>query len=163
MNGQQRPFTTVAPPPAQGLMVAYLTPILAPTPVATRLPVPSKTEDTVNNFLRVESAGGVPHGNDQVLFDASVILHSYCPNDQESQGEQLMAEALAWAGNAQGLYIRHASTQVDYFVTYSRITGLGMKHADPQVAMTRFRGMVTWTIHGIAKDFNFTDDPGSHV
>lgn len=144
-----RPFTTVAPPPAQGLMVAYLTPILSPTPVATRLPQPAKTEDTVNNFLRVESAGGAPSGDDQVLFNVSCILHSYCPNNQESQGEQLLATALAWAGNAQGLYITHPSTQVDYFVTYSRITGLGMKQADPQVALTRFRGMVTWTIHGI--------------
>ena len=156
MTGPVRPFTTVAPPPVQGLMVAYLTPIMSPTPVATRLPVPSKTEDTVNSFLRVESAGGSPSGHDQILFNASVILHSYCTNDQESQGEQLLAEALAWAGNAQGLYVRHASTQVDYFVTYSRITGLGMKHADPQVAMTRFRCMVTWTVHGIPKDFDHT-------
>lgn len=144
-----RPFTTVAPPPAQGLMVAYLTPILSPTPVATRLPQPAKTDDTINNFLRVESAGGSPSGPDQILFDVSIILHAYCTNTQESQGEQLLANALAWAGNAQGLYITHPSTQVRYFVTYSRITGLGVKQADPQVAMTRFRGMVTWTIHGI--------------
>lgn len=143
-----RPYATVAPPPAQGLMVAYLTPILAPTPVATRLPQPAKTEDTINNFLRVESAGGGPRGDDQVLFNMSVILHSYCPNNQESQGEQLLGEALAWAGNAQGTFVTHPSTQVDYFVTYSRITGLAMKHADPQVALTRFRGMVTWTVHG---------------
>ena len=129
-------------------MVAYLTPILAPTPVATRLPQPNKTEDTINNFLRVESAGGAPRGEDQILFNVSVILHCYCPNNQESQGEQLLGEALAWAGNAQGTFITHPSTEVEYFVTYSRIAALAMKHADPQVALTRFRGMVTWTIHG---------------
>ena len=146
-----RPFATVAPPPAQGLMVAYLTPILAPTPVATRLPQPAKTEDTINNFLRVESAGGRPRGDEQILFDMSVILHSYCPNNQESQGEQLLGDALAWAGNAQGTFVTHPSTGVEYFVTYSRITGLSTKHADPQVALTRFRGMVTWTVHGVTR------------
>ena len=132
-------------------MVAYLTPILSPTPVATRLPQPTKIEDTVNSFLRVESAGGGPRDDEQILFNVSLVLHSYCTNSQESQGEQLLIDALAWAGNAQGTYVTHASTQVPYFVTYSRITGLGMKSADPQVAMTRFRGMVTWTIQGVPR------------
>jgi hypothetical protein len=144
-----RPFATVAPPPAAGLMVAYLTPLLAPTPVATRLPQPAKTEDTINGFLRVEVAGGGPDV-EQLLFTTSVILHSYCTNNDESRGEQLMAEALAWAGNAQGTYVTHRSTEADWYVTYSRITALGMKHADPQVAMTRFRGMVTWVVQGRA-------------
>lgn len=144
-----RPFTTVAPPPMQGLAVAYLKPLLTPTPVATRLPQPSKTEDTVNGFLRVESAGGSPLG-EQLLFSASVILHAYCTNANESLGEQMLGTALAWAGNAQGTWITHASTQVDYFVAASEITSLSHKYADPAVAMTRFRGMVTWTIQGIA-------------
>lgn len=151
MTFQPRPYTTVAPPPIQGLMVAYLTPLLTPTPVATRLPQPAKTDDTINNFLRVEAAGGGPSGNDQILFNASVILHAYCPNTQESQGEQLIGDALAWAGNAQGTFVTHASTQVEYFVTYSRITSLATKQADPQVALTRFRGMVTWVVHGIPR------------
>ena len=142
------PFATVAPPPIQGLMVAYLTPLMSPTPVATRLPQPAKTEDTINTFLRVESVGGVPAGDEQLLFNASVVLHCYCTNSQESQGEQILGNALAYAGNAQGTFVTHPSTQVDYFVTYSRITGLAMKHADPQVALTRFRGMVTWMVHG---------------
>lgn len=132
-------------------MVSYLTPIMAPTPVATRLPQPAKTEDTINNFLRVESGGGGPSGQDQVLFTISLILHLYCPNNQESQGEQLLGEALAWAGNAQGTFVRHPSTEVDYFVTYSRIGSLAAKMADPQVALTRFRGMVYWTIHGVPR------------
>lgn len=148
MVNYPRPYTTVAPPPVQGLMVAYLTPILAPTPVATRLPQPGKTDDTINMFLRVEGAGGAPRGDDQILFNASVILHSYCTNNEESQGEQLLCEALAWAGNAQGTYVALPSTGTEYFVTYSRITSLAMKNADPQVALTRFRGMVTWTVHG---------------
>lgn len=145
-----RPFLTVAPPPAAGLMVAYLTPILTPTPVATRLPQPAKTEDTINGFLRVEVAGGVPNESEQILFATSCILHSYCTNNDESRGEQLLAEALAWAGNAKGTFITHKSTGVDYYVTDSQITSLGMKHADPQVAMTRFRGMVTWIVRGRA-------------
>lgn len=143
-----RPYTTVAPPPAQGLMVAYLTPIMAPTPVATRLPQPGKTDDTINNFLRVEVAGGGPRGEDQILFNASVLLHAYCTNNEESRGEQMLCDALAWAGNAQGTWVTLPSTQQQYFVTYSRITSSPMKTADPQVALTRFRGMVLWTVHG---------------
>lgn len=144
-----RPFTTVAPPPMQGLAVAYLTPLMSPTPVATRLPVPAKTEDTVNNFLRVEASGGGPLG-EQLLFQASVILHAYCTNNNESLGEQMIGTALAWAGNAQGTWITHASTQTDYFVAASSITSLAHKQADPAVALTRFRGMVTWIIQGKA-------------
>jgi len=145
-----RPFTTVAPPPAAGLMVSYLTSMLAPTPVATRLPQPAKTEDTINGFLRVEAAGGQPNEAEQLLFNVSLLLHSYCTNNDESRGEQLLTIALAWAGNAKGTFVAHKSTGIDYYVTYSEITSLGMKHADPQVAMTRFRGMVTWTVAGRA-------------
>lgn len=143
-----RPFDAVAPPPTAGLMVAYLQQMLAPTPVATRLPQPSKTEDTINGFVRVEVAGGQPNESDSILFASSCILHVYCTNNDESRGEQIMTQALAWAANAEGTYVTHRSSGVDYFVTYSRITSLGMKHADPAVAMTRFRGMVTWVIHG---------------
>jgi len=132
-------------------MVSFLTPLFSPTPVATRLPQPAKTEDTVNLFIRVESAGGTPAGQDQVLFAASVVLHVYCTNNEESAGEQLMAEVLAQAGNAQGTYVRHQSSETDYFVAYSRIASLGTKLADPQVALTRFRGMVTWTVHGMPR------------
>lgn len=144
-----RPFTTVAPPPMQALAVSYLTPLMAPTPVATRLPQPAKTEDTVNSFLRVESAGGAPL-REQLLFRAAVILHGYCTNANESFGEQMLGKALAWAGNAQGTWIVHPSTDDRYFVTASAITSLSHKYADPAVAMTRFRGMVSWIIQGKA-------------
>ena len=133
----------------QGLAVAYLTPLLTPTPVATRLPVPSKTEDTVNNFLRVEAAGGGQQG-EQLLFNASIILHAYCTNNAESDGEQMLGKALAWAGNAQGTFVTHASTGIQYFVAASAITSLAHKYADPAVALTRFRGMVSWIVQGVA-------------
>ena len=146
---QPRPFTTVAPPPAAGLAIAYFTPLMAPTPVATRTPQPSKTEDTINNFLRIEAAGGTPL-REQLLFQTSILLHCYCTNNQESAGEQTLGKALAWGGNAQGTWITHPSTGDEYFVAASSITALAEKTADPAVALTRWRGMVTWLIQGKA-------------
>jgi len=47
-------------PPVQALAVNYFKPLVTPTPVATRLPVPGRTEDTVNRFLRIDLRAGFP-------------------------------------------------------------------------------------------------------
>lgn len=39
-----------------------------PIPVATRLPQPSKTEDTISGFIRVEAAGGAIQLDDCMLM-----------------------------------------------------------------------------------------------
>lgn len=138
---------TVYPPPAQGLTRAFLVPHMAPTPVATRLPQPERTEDTVNGFLRIEAAGGAIQ-IDELLFNCNIILHSYANNNQESLAEIIMMRALGKAGNAQGQMIVHPSLQRPWYVLYSRISGLAVKQNDPLVAMTRFRGMITWRVQG---------------
>ena len=143
-----RPFTTLLPPPAQGLAVSFFTPLLAPTPVATRLPQPKKIDDTINQFLRVEAAGGPQY--DEYLFQVSIILHAYSTNNEESACEQMLGRALAHGGNAQGSFILHQSTGVEWYVTASQISSQAMKYADPAVALTRFRGMVTWVVAGRA-------------
>ena len=76
---------------------------------------------------------------DELLLNVGVIVHSYAPNNQESDAEQTLAYALAWGGNAQGSTIIHPSTQRSYFVAYSHISGLAVKQSDPLVNLTRFR------------------------
>lgn len=144
-----RPFATLVPPPATGLAVGYLIPLMAPMRVATRLPKPADTEDVINGFLRVEAGGGSVMA-DEILFNVNIILHSYASNNDESSAELNMQKALAWAGNAQGTTLVHPSTQKEYFVTYSRISSLGHRQGDPLVNMARYRGMVTWRIRGEA-------------
>jgi hypothetical protein len=150
-------YPTIFPPPAQALSIAYLAPRLAPIPVATRVPQPSNIQDSVNGFVRVEAAGGSILIDD-CLFNVGIIVHSYSVNDQESQAEINMMHALAHMGNAQGRFIVHPSLQRPWYVTYSRITALGVKQADPLVNMVRFRGMVTWRIKGQNDPLNEPND-----
>jgi len=146
----QRPFVTIKPPPMAGLMVQYLTPLMAPTPVQTRRPKPSATQDVSypDGFIRVEAGGGTWVARDEnYLFDASAIIHAYVDYEHEPQGEDLCSTALAWGGNAQGLTIPLEGT--DWYVTYSRITALATEIVDPMVMLTRYRGMVTWRVPGV--------------
>lgn len=123
----------------------YFTPLMDPTPVATRLPNPANNEDTVEGFLRLEAAGGALVG-DALMWDMSVILHSYSP--VEPQAESIITKALAWGNNAQGVTVSVES--VDWYVTYSRATGLATKQQDPMVNLTRYRAMVSWRIPGVS-------------
>ncbi len=149
---------TIFPPPIQGLAMAFFSPRMAPTPVATRLPQPSRTEDTVNGFLRIEAAGGSIM-NDMFMFNCGIILHSYAPNNQESMAEIVLMHAMAHGNNAQGQFITHPSLQRPWYVTYSRIQALGVRQADPLVNLTRFRGMITWRIQGMNDPLPNDTDP----
>lgn len=149
---------TIYPPPAQGLARAFLVPHMAPTPVATRLPQPERTADTVNGFLRIEAAGGAIQV-DELVFNVNIIIHAYANNNQESLAELILVRALGKAGNAQGQLIVHPSLQRPWSVMYSRISGLGVKQNDPLVAMSRFRGMVTWRVQGQLDPFPSDTDP----
>jgi hypothetical protein len=145
-----RPFLTLKPPPMAGLMVSYLTPLMAPTPVQTRRPKPNADQDVAypEGFVRVESGGGSWVANDEnYFFDASAIIHGYADYENEWKAEDLCGTALAWGGNAQGLTLPLEGT--DWYVTYSRITALATELVDPLVRLTRFRGMVTWRVPGV--------------
>jgi hypothetical protein len=142
---QARPYTTILPPPIEAMAVAYFTPLMDPVPVATRLPSPSATDDVVNGFLRLESAGGT-QVDQMLMWDMSIILHAYSP--LEPQAEDIIGTALAWGANSQGLTVPINGR--DWFVTYSRATALATKQQDSLVPLTRYRAMVTWRIPGIA-------------
>jgi hypothetical protein len=144
---QIRTYQTVRPPPTELLALAYFTPLVAPTPVATRVPKPSNTEDCINGFLRVEAGGGVLRG-DGILWDVSCILHAYAPNTQEAMAEQLGEEAVAWGANFTGSSVQMPNGDV-WYCTYARCSGWNLRKADPLVAMTRYRSMVTWRIPGL--------------
>lgn len=140
-----RPFATILPPPLESMGVSYLTPLMYPTPVATRRPEPDRREDTIGGFLRVESGGGTQVG-EQLLWDMNLILHGYHPD--EVQAEKITQRAVAWGANAAGI-----TTDVDgeeWYVTFSRASALATKVQDPLVNLTRYRAMVMWRIPGNA-------------
>lgn len=141
--GDVRPFTTIAPPPIEAMALAYFTPLMAPTPVATRLPSPAADADTVEGFLRLEAAGGALVG-DALMWDMSIIVHAYSPI--EPQAESIIGKAIAWGNNAQGLTVTIDGT--DWYITFSRATGLPVRQQDPIVALTRYRAMLSWRIPG---------------
>jgi hypothetical protein len=140
---QPRPFTTLLPPPIEAMAAQYFTPLMAPTPVATRLPNPAKSEDTVEGFLRLEAAGGA-QVNENLMWDSAIILHSYSPI--EPQAEAIIGRAVAWGSNAQGITV--TIDNFDWYVTFSRASGLPTKQQDPMVNLTRYRAMVSWRIPG---------------
>lgn len=142
-----RPFATTRPPPIESVAELYFTPLVAPTPVATRLPRPADTADTINAFLRIEAGGGVQRP-DGYLWDVSVILHAYAPNTQEAMAEHLIGVAVGWGANAQGVTIAMPSGD-KWYVTYSHAPGVITRKADPLVNLARYRAMVTWRVPGI--------------
>jgi len=71
-------------PPIEAIGVAYFTPLMAPVPVTTRLGKPDSRADTVVPWLRLEAAGG-PLRPDELLYDLSIILHAYAPENLETQ------------------------------------------------------------------------------
>jgi hypothetical protein len=144
---QMRTYQTVRPPPTELVALAYFTPLVAPTPCATRIPKPSNTADTINGFLRVEAGGGVLRA-DGILWDVSCILHAYANNTEEAMAEQLGEEAVAWGANFTGSSVVMANGDV-WYCTYARCSGWNVRKADPLVPMTRYRSMVTWRMPGL--------------
>lgn len=145
-----RPFTTTRPPPVESLGVAYFTPLMSPLPVVKRIPQPAPNADTITTYLRLQSAGGaqlVQSGQEGYFWSCNLILHSYSPLDQEGLAEDNLGIALGWGSNAQGLTVT-TGRGVPWSISYSSAPNLGTKVEDPQVALTRYRGLVNWRVMG---------------
>lgn len=129
----------ILPADVEWMAQYYLTPIMSPTPVATRLPQPAQDADTVNGFLRVEFGGGTQANKFE--WNLSTILHAYSPN--EIQASQISRTATAWMAAARGQIIAGwGITEVPNSVAPHRL-------ADPNVQnLTRYRSMVTWRVPG---------------
>jgi hypothetical protein len=127
------------PADVEWMAVYYLTPLMYPTPVATRLPNPKDNKDTIDGFLRVERGGG--HKCNYFEYDQTIILHAYSPD--EPQAADIIATATAWMSAARGQKISGRS-----------VTGVphatdGHKLSDPNVInLTRYRSLVTWRVPG---------------
>jgi len=132
-------------PPVETMAVNYLTPLMTPIPVATRLPRPDNDKEVINGYLQVEAGGGVLT-HDSLLWDMSVVLHGYSRNEVEA--EDIITKAVAWAGNIQGTMTTVLDR--DWYVTFSRVASLPIKQQDPRINLTRYRAMVTWRIPGQA-------------
>lgn len=129
----------ILPPDIESLAVSYLGGILTPTPVATRLPNPADQSDTVDDFLRIEAAGG--NRCNWLEWDLAFILHAYSPI--EMNASTLSQRATAFAAGARGQAIGTYSVQrVVNVVAPTRLT-------DPNINLIRYRSMVTWRLPGV--------------
>jgi hypothetical protein len=128
----------VLPPDIEALAISFLTPILAPTPVTTRLPSPTKDADTVNGMVRVEYGGGTKPNRFQ--WDVQAILSGYSPN--EIQASLLASQAVALMSAARG------QTVAGWYVV--GVMGVVAPHrlTDPDVILPRYRAAVTWRVAG---------------
>jgi len=138
----------IAPPPTEALAIALWTPLMAPLPVTTRLPKPAVRADMVNPVLRVEAAGGFLR-QDELLYDISLILHSYAPENQEATAESNLVTALGYGARGIKAFPITVGGH-DFYVIHSWVTGAPLRQNDPLVNMTRYRAMLTWRIPGTA-------------
>ena len=131
------------PPDIEGLARAFLLTPMSPTPIATRLPSPDASADTVNGFLRLEYGGGSKANRFQ--YDVQCILHGYSPN--EIQAKLIANQAVALMSAARGQTITDANN-VNWYVV--GVSGVVVPHrlTDPDVILPRFRASVTWRVAG---------------
>jgi hypothetical protein len=133
-------WPVVTPADIESMMMYFLTPIVSPTPVATRLPNDLFPTDTNNGFVRVEAGGG-PKIN-LTEYNQAVLLHYYVPFEYEVSGAQLANKVIAHVGAAGGLNVAgFYITDVPHCSTYQR-------RSDPQTNLLRYLSYVTWTVAG---------------
>lgn len=126
-------------PPAESEAVSYLGPLLAPTPVATRLPQPDKQADTINGMLRIEAGGGYKPNRFQ--YDVQYLLHGYSPDEIQAETITRQGVALMAAGRGQ--------TVNGWYVVGVMNVVAPHRLKDPDVVnLTRYRAMVTWRVAG---------------
>jgi hypothetical protein len=142
------PYGIVGPDP-EALALAYFTPLMSPVPVTTRLPKPAARADTVTPWLRLEAGGGFQR-DDEIMFDLSLILHSYAPQNEEPAAAKNLRTALGYG--ARGIYTFTVTDPdgVDWWVAHSKVQGNLFKQNDPLVNMPRYKAMLMWRIPGQA-------------
>lgn len=125
-------------PDVEDLATFYLTSVVAPTPVDTRLPVPGNTSDTVSGFLRIEA--GDSSRMDLASWNLSFLMHAYSP--VESEAADISNKAMAYASAAQGLTVMGW-----YIIEVLSVVG-GRRLSDPNVSLPRYRSAVSWRVAG---------------
>lgn len=137
-----RPFPILLPPPTEAMGVSYLTPLMTPTLVATRVPQPEVDRQMLDGFLRIEAGGGF-QDEDEIMWDVSIILHSY--SEDEEVAEDTIGRAVAYAGAAEGIAIPAGGRE--WYVSWAQPRSLPARMDDPSVPnYPRYRAMVSWRV-----------------
>lgn len=122
----------------EDLGIYYYTPLLSPTMIDTRQPNVALTEDTINGFVTIESAGITRI--DLASYYVSMILHCYSP--VESEAADLSIKVMAHGTAVQG------KTVMGWYVM-ELVTAIGgVKLKNPEVDLPRYRCALTWRIQG---------------
>lgn len=122
----------------EDLGIYYFTPLLAPTMIDTRQPDVSKTEDTINGFVTIESAN--IDRVDLASYNVSMILHCYSP--VEAEAADLALKVMAHGTAVQG------KTLMGWYVM-GLVTAIGgVKLPNPDIDLPRYRCALTWRIQG---------------
>jgi hypothetical protein len=139
-------YQVVLPADIEWLATAFLTPILNPTPVRTRLPKPADFQDDiggVNGFMRIEAGDTHPvTGTWGAAYDITFLMHAY--DDDEGQASQISRTALAHCAAATGLTVVGW-----YIVSVTTVIG-GRRLTDPEdpTGLVRYRSAITWRVAG---------------
>jgi hypothetical protein len=133
-------WPVLTPADIESMMLFFLTPIISPTPCATRLPNDTRTTDTQNGFVRVEAGGG-PKIN-LTEYNQACILHFYMPFEYEVSNAQLANKVIAYVSAAGGLNV------AGYFITDVPHCTSYVRRSDPKVNLLRYMSWVTWTVAG---------------
>lgn len=130
----------LVPADIEAMALFFLTPKLAPTPVATRLPDDSDPNDTINGFLRIEAGGGVKLNYTQ--YNQTVQLHTYVPNEYEVQGVDIANKAIAYMSAAVGVTVNGC------YIADVPNASVVQRRTDTRVNLLRYMSWVTWTVEG---------------
>lgn len=122
----------------EDLGMYYFTPLIAPTPIDTRLPKVADTADTNNGFVTIEAAPASRYGLAQ--WDLSFILHAYSP--QEYEAADISRKLMAYGTAVQGLTVMGW-----YIVGLVNAIG-GEKIPNPDIELPRYRCALTWRVQG---------------
>jgi hypothetical protein len=126
------------PPDVQDLGIYYFTPLLAPTPVDSRLPKPADDKDTVSGFLTIEAAPSNRIGLAQ--WDVSMVLHAYSP--VEAEAADISNKVMAYGTAVQGL------TVMSWYIV-GLVNAMGSEQIpNPDIDLPRYRSALTWRVAG---------------
>jgi hypothetical protein len=125
-------------PDIEDLGPYYFTPLIAPTPIDTRLPKPDDSADTVSGFVTIEAAPASRVGLAQ--WDLSFILHAYSPSEYEAA--TISRKLMSYGTSVQGLTIMGW-----YVVMVVNAVG-GEKLPNPDIELPRYRSALTWRVQG---------------
>ena len=125
-------------PDVEDLGIYFYTPLLTPTLIDTRDPDVSDTQDTINGFVTIESAG--MNRIDLASYHVSFLLHAYSP--VEAEAADLSRNIMAYGTAVQNLSVMG-------WLIMGLVSAVGgAKLPNPDVDLPRYRSALTWRVQG---------------